>query len=84
MSPDRVVEVDPIADCGNDFGSRGDQVLVWLGEPPSPIRKPLAGLLLELIGNRQSVNTVNRTAAGCSGPASRTAYPPLGSRPWTI
>jgi hypothetical protein len=35
----------------------GDQVLLRLGEPPSPVPPPAAGLLLEWIASRDSMNT---------------------------
>ncbi|MFE3230280.1 hypothetical protein, partial [Nocardia sp. NPDC059228] len=44
-----------IADVVNDDG----QVLIRLGTPPLPVPEPLAGMLLELIDNRQNMTTVN-------------------------
>jgi hypothetical protein len=35
----------------------GDQVLLRLGEPPSPVPGPIADLLLNWIGNRDNMNT---------------------------
>jgi integrase len=42
-----------------DVVADDDQVLIRLGTPPLPVPEPLAGMLLELVGNRQNMNTVN-------------------------
>ncbi|WP_327097450.1 hypothetical protein OIE68_00800 [Nocardia vinacea] len=42
-----------------DVITHGDQVLIRLGTPLSPVPEPLGGLLLKLVGNRQNMNTVN-------------------------
>lgn len=39
-----------------------DQVLIRLGTPPLPVPEPLAGMLLELVGNRQNMTTMNPTS----------------------
>lgn len=44
-----------IDDIVNDDG----QVLIRLGTPPLPVPEPLAGMLLELVDNRQNMTTVN-------------------------
>jgi integrase len=43
----------------DDVVTNGDQVHIRLGTPPLPVPEPLAGMLLELLGNRQNMNTVN-------------------------
>jgi hypothetical protein len=50
----------------------GDQVLVQLGDPPTPVPEPFAGLLLDYVGHRANTNTA-------SNPASRWLFP--GQRP---
>ena len=35
----------------------GDQILLRLGDPPSPLPAPVAGLLLTWIDNRDNMNT---------------------------
>jgi integrase len=50
----------------------GDQVLIRLGEPPSPVPEPLADILLRLVDNQQ-----NPTSA--TTPGNRWLFP--GQRP---
>jgi hypothetical protein len=52
----------------DDVLREGDQVLVRLGEPPSPVPEALAGILFQLVDNRQ--NTTSTTS-----PGSRWRFP---------
>ncbi|WP_406270857.1 hypothetical protein OH799_29585 [Nocardia sp. NBC_00881] len=58
-----------------DVITDGDQVLIRLGTPPSPVPEPLGGLLLKLVGSRQNMNTVN--AGSCWLFPGRLAGQPL-------
>jgi hypothetical protein len=43
----------------DDVVTADNQILIRLGTPPSPVPEPLAGMLVELVGNRQNLSTVN-------------------------
>ena len=59
----------------------GDQVLLRLGEPPSPVPGPIADLLLSWIGNRDNMNTAtNRNPRWLFLAAGRPADAPRRSR----
>lgn len=52
-----------------------DQVLLRLGEPPSPVPEPVAGLLLEWIGSRDNMNTAANRNSPWLFPGRRAGQP---------
>ena len=60
----------------------GDQVLLGLGNPPTPVPEPVAGLLLEYLGQRTNMRTASTTTpAGCSRAAAQASRSsPAGCR----
>ena len=53
----------------------GDQVLLRLGEPPSPVPGPIADLLLSWIGNRDNMNTATNRNPRWLFPGRRAGQP---------
>jgi integrase len=53
----------------------GDQVLLRLGEPPSPVPAPVADLLLSWIGNRDNMNTATNRNSPWLFPGRRAGQP---------
>ncbi|ADI12931.1 hypothetical protein SBI_09813 [Streptomyces bingchenggensis BCW-1] len=53
----------------------GDQVLLRLGEPPSPVPAPVADLLLNRIGNRDNMNTATNGDSRWLFPGRRAGQP---------
>jgi hypothetical protein len=53
----------------------GDQVLIRLGEPPSPVPAPLGDLLLELADNRQNTNSAASPSNRWLFPGTRAGQP---------
>jgi hypothetical protein len=53
----------------------GDQILIRLGEPPSPVPEALAGILLELVDNRQNLNSATNPASRWLFPGKRAGQP---------
>ena len=53
----------------------GGQVLLRLGEPPSPVPEPVAGLLLEWIGSRDNMNTAANRNSPWLFPGRRAGQP---------
>ncbi|MFE9319597.1 hypothetical protein ACIHDR_07900 [Nocardia sp. NPDC052278] len=45
----------------DDLIGDGDHVLLWLGDPPSPVPEPVADILLTLIENRTNMNTATQS-----------------------
>ncbi|MEU9015892.1 hypothetical protein AB0D12_40910 [Streptomyces sp. NPDC048479] len=54
---------------------RGDQVLLQLGDPPSPVPGPFADLLLEWIDSRDNMNTATNCGSRWLFPGRRAAQP---------
>jgi hypothetical protein len=52
-----------------------DQVLLRLGEPPSPVPAPVADLLLRWIGNRDNMNTATNPNSRWLFPGRRAGQP---------
>ena len=53
----------------------GDQVLLRLGEPPSPVPGPVADLLLSWIGSRNNMNTATNRNSALLFPGRRAGQP---------
>jgi hypothetical protein len=53
----------------------GDQVLLRLGEPPTPVPGPAADLLLEWIGSRGNMNTATNRNSPWLFPGRRAGQP---------
>lgn len=53
----------------------GDTVLLWLGEPASPVPAPVAALLLEHIAYRDTMNTATTPASRWLFPGRRAGQP---------
>ena len=53
----------------------GNQVLLRLGEPPSPVPGPIADLLLNWIGNRDNMNTATNRNPRWLFPGRRAGQP---------
>jgi integrase len=53
----------------------GDQVLLRLGEPPSPVPGPVADLLLKWIANRDNMNTATNRNSPWLFPGRRAGQP---------
>jgi hypothetical protein len=53
----------------------GDQVLLRLGEPPSPVPRPIADLLLSWIDNRDNMNTATNRHSRWLFPGRRAGQP---------
>lgn len=53
----------------------GEQVLLRLGEPPSPVPGPIADLLLSWIGNRDNMNTATNRHSLWLFPGRRAGQP---------
>jgi len=53
----------------------GDQVLLRLGEPPSPVPAPVADLLLSWIGSRNNINTATNRHPPWLFPGRRVGQP---------
>jgi hypothetical protein len=53
----------------------GDQVLLRLGEPPSPVPGPVADLLLSWIDNRDNMNTATNRDSRWLFPGRRAGQP---------
>jgi integrase len=47
----------------DDIVHDGDQVLLRLGNPPSPVPEPVAALLLEYLGQRTNISTATNRAS---------------------
>ncbi len=59
----------------DDVVHDGDQVLLRLGEPPSPVPRPIADLLLDWIENRDNMNTATNRDSGWLFPGRRAGQP---------
>jgi hypothetical protein len=59
----------------NDVICNGDQVLLRLGEPPSPVPAPVADLLLRWIGGRDNMNTATNRNSRWLFPGRRAGQP---------
>ncbi|SFI64093.1 hypothetical protein [Amycolatopsis regifaucium] len=59
----------------DDLTRDGDQVLLRLGEPPSPVPAPVAELLLTWIGQRDNMNTATNPNARWLFPGRRAGQP---------
>ena len=65
----------------DDIIRNGDQVLLMLREPPSPVPEPAADIRPAWIANRTNMNTAtNHGARVVSRPTSRTTYAPRNAR----
>jgi hypothetical protein len=53
----------------------GDQTLLRLGDPPSPVPQPVATLLSQLTSNRANMNTAANPAARWLFPGGRPGQP---------
>ena len=53
----------------------GDQVLLRLGEPPTPVPGPVADLLLSWIGSRNNMNTATNRNSPWLFPGRRAGQP---------
>ena len=53
----------------------GDQVLLRLGEPPTPVPAPVAGLLLEWIGSRDNMSTATNRNSCWLFPGRTAGHP---------
>jgi len=53
----------------------GDQVLLRLGEPPTPVPRPVADLLAEWIGNRRNMNTATNRNSPWLFPGRQAGQP---------
>ncbi len=53
----------------------GDQIPIRLGEPPSPVPEALARTLLELVDNRQNLNSAPNPASRWLFPGKRAGQP---------
>lgn len=53
----------------------GDQTLLRLGDPPSPVPEPVAALLTQLAGNRANMNTAANPTARWLFPGGRPGQP---------
>lgn len=59
----------------DDVLQEGDQVLIRLGEPPSPVPEALAGILLQLVDNRQNMNSATNPGSRWLFPGKRAGQP---------
>jgi hypothetical protein len=59
----------------DDVIHEGDQVLLRLGEPPSPVPAPVADLLLSWIDNRDNMNTATNRDSRWLFPGRRAGQP---------
>ncbi len=59
----------------DDVTRDGDQVLLRLGEPPSPVPGPVADLLLSWTGNRDNMNTATNRNSPWLFPGRRAGQP---------
>jgi integrase len=59
----------------DDVLQEGDQVLIRLGEPPSPVPDALAGILLQLLDNRQNMNSAANPSSRWLFPGKRAGQP---------
>jgi len=59
----------------DDVVHDGDQVLLRLGEPPSPVPRPIADLLLDWIENRDNMNTATNRDSRWLFPGRRAGQP---------
>ena len=59
----------------DDVVHNGDQVLLRLGEPPSPVPSPAADLLLSWIDNRDNMNTATNRDSRWLFPGRRAGQP---------
>jgi len=59
----------------DDVVHDGDQVLIRLGEPPSPVPGPIADLLLDWIENRDNMNTATNRDSRWMFPGRRAGQP---------
>ncbi len=53
----------------------GDQILIRLGEPPSPVPEALAGILLQLVTNRQNTTSATNPSSRWLFPGKRAGQP---------
>lgn len=53
----------------------GDQVLLRLGDPPTPVPEPVAGLLLEYLGQRTNMRTATNRDSRWLFPGRRAGQP---------
>ncbi len=59
----------------DDIIGDGDQVLLRLGDPPSPVPDPVAALLLEYVGQRGNMATATNHASRWLFPGRRAGQP---------
>ena len=59
----------------DDVITEGNQVLLRLGEPPSPVPGPVAELLLEWVARRANMNTATNRESRWLFPGRRTGQP---------
>lgn len=59
----------------DDIIRDSDQILLRLGEPPSPVPGPVADLLLEWMGNRSNMNTATNRDCRWLFPGRRAGQP---------
>ncbi|WP_337825184.1 hypothetical protein [Amycolatopsis sp. A1MSW2902] len=59
----------------NDVICDGDQALLRLGDPPSPVPAPFAALLFEWIGKRDNMNTATNPNSRWLFPGRRAGQP---------
>jgi hypothetical protein len=68
--------VDDVLQPGQDSGQDdGQDVYLRLGNPPTPVPQPLAGLLLELVGARANMNTASNPDSDWLFPGGRAGQP---------
>jgi hypothetical protein len=53
----------------------GQDVYLRLGNPPTPVPQPLAGLLIELVGARANMNTASNPGSNWLFPGGRAGQP---------
>lgn len=59
----------------DDITRRDGQLLLRLGDPPTPVPEPFAGLLLQLAASRQNTNTATNPASRWLFPGRRAGQP---------
>jgi hypothetical protein len=59
----------------DDVIQDGDTVLIRLGDPPTPVPEPFAGLLLKLAGHRENMHTATNPNARWLFPGQRAGQP---------
>jgi hypothetical protein len=64
----------------DDLLDENGEVLLRLGDPPTPVPEPVAALLVELAANRSNMNTATNPDARWLSPVAAPASPSTPAR----